>query len=230
MPKYHIDSLFERVKDFQGIHLRYQQISTSDFIDYMILKFPIIFGCLNTNITTTLTCSICGWVSFRQSRDSTLKLYFPLRERSISLQDLISRNSRALLDGKNQVNCGKCGRNTSQRSSCSFDNSIVLIEIVRVVTLQGGKRRNNSPVSFPLTGISLPGRSGTFSVVATCNHTGFHDSGHWFSQIQLSNGSWFKIDNLKGRHLPLHTLGKDNIASNSIVLLMLLQDSARSLY
>jgi len=217
MPKYHIDSLFERIKDFQGINFRYQQISTSDFIDYMILKFPIIFGSLNTNVATTLTCSVCRWVSFRQSRDSTLKLYFPfssLRERSISLQDLISRNSQALLDGKNQVYCGKCGRNTSQRSSCSFENSIVLIEIVRVLTFRGEKSRNNSSVYFPLTGISLPGRSGTFSVVATCNHRGSFDTGHWFSQIQLSDGAWFKIDNLEGRHIPLPTIGKDNVGSN----------------
>ena len=156
---------------------------------------------------------------------------FLLSERDLFLYKILSLEILGLCwTVRNQVNCGKCGRNTSQRSSCSFDNSIVLIEIVRVVAFQGGKKRNNSPVSFPLTGISLPGRSGTFSVVATCNHTGFHDSGHWFSQIQLSNGSWFKIDNLKGRHLPLHTLGKDNIASNSIVLLMLLQDSAKSLY
>ena len=80
-----------------------------------------------------------------------------LSQRSISLQDLISRNSQALLDGKNQVYCGKCGRNTSQRSSCSFENSIVLIEIVRVLTFRGEKSRNNSSVYFPLTGISLRG-------------------------------------------------------------------------
>ena len=150
---------------------------------------------------------------------------FPLSERDLFP---ISRNSQALLDCKNQVYCGKCGRNTSQRSSCSFENSIVLIEIVRVLTFRGEKSRNNSSVYFPLTGISLPGRSGTFSVVATCNHRGSFDTGHWFSQIQLSDGAWFKIDNLEGRHIPLPTIGKDNVGSSSVVLLMLLHNSARS--
>ena len=86
-------------------------------------------------------------------------------ESPISLQDLISRNSRSLLDGKNQVYCGKCKQNTSQRFSSSFESQIIVIEIVRIITIRNEMRRNNSPVYFALKGISLPGCPGTQLVI-----------------------------------------------------------------
>ena len=222
----YVEKAFNIVKDFTGRQFRYRQLSLSDFVDYLLLKFPTIFNSLCTSITTTLTCTSCGWLSFRQSPDSALKLYFynsPMRKKSFLLQDLINRNSRVFLSGNNQVRCGKCKRDTPQESSCSFNGELILIEIVRVI-FKDEKQRNDSSVFFPLKGISLPEMPGTFSPIATCHHTGSLDSGHWFARVRLSNDSWYEIDDTKGRHAVITSVGESS-GSASLVMLMLMSDS-----
>ena len=59
----YVEKAFNIVKDFTGRQFRYRQLSLSDFVDYLLLKFPTIFNSLCTSITTTLTCMSCGWLS-----------------------------------------------------------------------------------------------------------------------------------------------------------------------
>ena len=109
--------------------------------------------------------------------DYSLKLYLPKDSKHVSLADLVGYNLRTVLRGKNAVCCGNC-RNlkTKHTSTRVCDPDLLMIEIIRVTKIKQQWVKNNASISFPCSGLSLPGFNRSYKVVSTCNH-------HWWSLV-----------------------------------------------
>ena len=145
-------------------------------------------------------------------------------KKTLSLQELIISNSSSCLSGADAVYCGTCKRNTCQTSSHSYENTVFILELIRVSAVRGTRKKNSSIVNIPLSGIALPGCSISYRPVATAHHLGLVDSGHWISRIMLDGGHWIECDDLKARYAKI-TMTNNCMTSNSVVLVMLVPDS-----
>ena len=73
-------------------------------------------------------------------------------------------------------------------------------EIMRVTGHGGGSRnwsKNSIPISFPTQNLKLSSRS--YRVAASCHHRGSIKSGHWTTKVCTSTGTWYELDDLKGK-------------------------------
>jgi ubiquitin C-terminal hydrolase len=217
-------TLFESVKDFNGSRNRYHQLSATEFVDFIVLKAPQIFVGF-TNITFTLTCRICQWISVKDSTEPSAKLYFPSNSPdSVSLQNLIRGFSRSVLDHNDKVFCGQCGCKTPMCVSRAFSGKVVILELMRGFLHNGTRRKNHAKVTFPLHGITLPGSNEKFRVVASCHHSGNVSSGHWYSWIMLDRGEWFEVNDLNAIHRRLSSVIMKR-GAKTVCLLLLIADS-----
>jgi len=219
----HLPLFFESVRDFNGIQHRYGQISASDFIDFLILKAPEIF--VGFNFTNSNTCMRCRWTSIKDSAEPSFKLYFPTPSPdSISLQELVERNSKQVLDGTDAVFCGNCACKTSMSVSRSFPGKVVIVELMRGYFYNGQRCKHFTKVTFPIHDITLTGSTEKFRVIASCHHSGTVAAGHWFSWITMDKRTWWKIDDLKSTHKRLSSAAI-RAGGQTISILLLIADS-----
>src|SRR6187402_2583308 len=115
---------FRSVMDFNGVNNRFGQVATSDFIEHLCSRSPKLLQELKFSFSATLQCIPCKWVSHKVWSDVSLKLYLPPDKKSISLADLVGYNSKALMDSKDAVHCGKCMINTPHSVTRDYDPDV----------------------------------------------------------------------------------------------------------
>ena len=81
------------------------------------------------------------------------------------------------------------------------------------------------PISFPSSGIRIPGSSKRFRVIGTCHHTGSLHSGHWFTKVVTNSGTWFELDDLKPSSLQTSSPG---LSDSTVVILVLVAEDMLS--
>ena len=83
-------------------------------------------------------------------------------------------------------------------------------------------KKNCLPISFPVSGIQIPGSESTYRVISTCHHRGSIRYGHWLTKIQTQNNIWYEINDLKHNHSVTSAPG---INDTDVVLLMLVSEN-----
>ena len=100
----------------------------------------------------------------------------------------------------------------------------MILEIMRVSSnlTNSGWKKNAVPISFPLSGLSVPGSTRRYRIIASCHHYGGLSNGHWTTKLVTTRGDWYECDDL----LPVNRITKapgDN--DTSAVILLLVADS-----
>ena len=117
---------------------------------------------------------------------STLTLYDPRAKDSLSLSELFTYSASATFFDSS-VWCGKCGQKTNHTLAFEQSADILIVEIIRVTQKKRRNRlcwrKNKTPISFPTTGISIPGTQCTYRVITTSHHYGTLDFGHWTTKL-----------------------------------------------
>jgi ubiquitin C-terminal hydrolase len=129
----------------------------------------------------------------------------------------------SVLSDSEAVFCGNCNRKTTQTSSRECSADTLLIEIMRVTGHGGGSRswsKNSIPISFPTQNLKLSSRS--YRVAASCHHRGSIKSGHWTTKVCTSTGTWYELDDLKGK--PSVTNPPGTLDSSVTVLLLIAEN------
>ncbi len=209
------------MRDFTGINNRFGQVATSDFIEHLCTKSPMLLQELKISFSATLQCISCKWVSHQEVSDVSLKLYIPPDKKCVSLADLVAHNSRGFLDRRDAVYCGKCLLNTPHSMTHDYDPDVLLIEIIRVTDAGSRWIKNGSPITFPTVGVNLPNFSRFYRVVGTCHHSGSLSGGHWLTKACTARG-WYELDDLKPENTPTNPPGDND---DSVVLILLVVDN-----
>jgi len=156
-----------------------------------------------------------------QSFDNSLKLCIPVGETHLSLSDLMSYNSNAVLSNDDGVFCGHCKVKTSHTSNRELGPDLFLVEIIRVTESKENRwLKNSASISFPLLLADLPGVSRQYRVVASCHHRGSLTGGHWFTKALTKHG-WYELDDLKAKNLVSNPPG---VKDNTVVVLLLVAE------
>jgi len=142
--------------DFNGVNNRYGQVAAPDFLDYLCAQSPKLSQVLKFNSSTHLQCSLCKWVSLKAVADVSLKLYFPSDAKQVALHELVDYSSKAVLARSEAVYCGHCDAKTTHTLSRDSDPDLFAVELIRVID-SNGWIKNDSMVTFPVTGLALPG-------------------------------------------------------------------------
>ena len=199
--------------------------SVPDFLEYLWMQLSDCFGSIWTPFTRKLQCLKCEWVSYKESRDMLLKIYIPPGTgKRISLKDLLQYNF--ITTHSEPSLCGNCTTNTCQKSVWEQIPDLVCLEIIRVTErLIGSQQRkwskNCVPISFPTSGIRLPGSRSIFRVIATCDHKGTVSGGHWVTRTCCKSDTWYETNDLKRRNT---IVGAPGINDTSVVLLLLIAE------
>ena len=129
-----IYSFFHAIRDFSGKDNRFGQLAVPDFIDYLSKNSPILNREISFAFTNRLQCSQCKWISENSSHDTSLKLYIPQDFKHITLEELLTYNSGAILKHSNSVLCSNpiCNKKTEQNLQREYKSDLFVIEIIRV--------------------------------------------------------------------------------------------------
>ena len=221
-----INHLFELIKDFQGVNNRYGQIAVPDFLEYLSTQITSLFDLVRFQLTTKLQCLKCKWISYRISHDLLFKLYIPPGSKTkCSISQLFDYNTSAdFLD--QSISCGKCCQRTGHQLSYEHQSDIIMLEIIRVSEKKRGNRitwrKNMLPISFPTSGISVPGTDRKYQVVASCHHRGTLRSGHWITKLMIADRNWHEFDDLRSDIFVTQAPG---VNDSSVVVLFLRAES-----
>ena len=132
---------------------------------------------------------------------------------------------KAISQGES-VYCGKCRKKTSHRLTLEHGSDFILLEIIRVVEIKRKDhfiwKKNELPISFPTSGISIPGTNQKYQVIATSNHRGSLLGGHWNTKVMTKSKIWYECDDLKSTNFITESPG---IRDRSVVLLLLMRES-----
>jgi len=148
-----------------------------------------------------------------------LKLYFPSDSKQVALHELVDYSSKAVLARSEAVYCGHCDAKTTHTLSRDSDPDLFAVELIRVID-SNGWIKNDSMVTFPVTGLALPGFPRRYRVVATCDHRGSLNGGHWLTKVSTSRG-WFELDDLSSRNFATDPPG---VNDKSVVLILLIAE------
>jgi len=212
-------------KDFNGVNNRYGQIAVPDFLEYLWIQLSDCFTSIWTPLTQKMQCLKCNWVSYKESQDMLLKIYIPTgKVKSVSLKDLLDYN---FINAHSEPSlCGHCNLNTNQKTIWERMPNLVCLEIVRVTERKTGSKqlrwsKNCVPISFPTSGIRLPGSLSSFRLIGTCDHKGTLYSGHWVTRTYCRSDTWYEADDLKSHNVIINRPG---INDTSVVLLLLIAE------
>ena len=124
------------------------------------------------------------------------------------------------------IYCGKCRQKTGHRFTLEHGSDFIILEVIRVSELKSRHRlswrKNTLPISFPTSGISVPGTKRKYQVIATCHHRGTLQAGHWITKLMMSNKIWYECDDLKPENSVTNPPGLND---SSVVLLLLMAES-----
>jgi ubiquitin C-terminal hydrolase len=217
-----INYFFNLIRDFQGTDNRYGQIAVSDFLEYLGLKLADLFDQIRFECISKLQCLNCKWVSYQISKDLLFKLYIPPTHTHCTLTDLLDYNTTVSMRD-NSIFCGRCSKKTDHYLTAELVSNFVILEVIRVSDAKGSGSffKNNIPISFPTSGISIPGCRSKYQVVATCHHRGTLNSGHWFVKLKTANQTWWVCDDLRPTNSVTNPPGTRD---SSVVLLFLVAE------
>jgi ubiquitin C-terminal hydrolase len=167
---------------------------------------------------------MCRWWSFNTTKDFLCKLYLPPKVGNrCTLFDILQFNSE--VPSLSSVFCGRCDRKTDHSAKWEHNAGILILEIVRATERRMNNgiswKKNCVPISFPVSGIQIPGSGGTYRVISTCHHRGSIRHGHWLTKIRTQNNIWYEIDDLKHSHSVTSAPGTND---TDVVLLMLVSE------
>ena len=221
-----VSNFFEKISAFNGVNNRYGQIAVPDFLEYLWTQLPDCFKSIWTPSIRKMQCLKCNWVSYKNSQDMLLKVYIPTHiGKNVSLKDLIDYN---FINAHSEPSlCGHCHVNTNQKTVWDFIPNLVCLEILRVTERKTKSKqlrwsKNNVSISFPTSGIHLPGSSSSFRVIGTCDHRGTLYGGHWVTRMYCKSNTWYEADDLKNRVTLASTPG---VKDTSVVNLLLIADT-----
>jgi ubiquitin C-terminal hydrolase len=160
-------------------------------------------------------------MSERLCDEVSAKLHLPPGKPHINLSDLVDYNFNTTLSGTDAVFCGNCKTKTSQQQLQTLNSDVCLMEVVRAKEVKGYWSKNFAKITFPLTGIKLPGGSRVYRVVSTCHHRGSVNSGHWTTKELTLNGGWYELDDIKGNSL---LTGPPGVMDDTVTLLLLIAE------
>ena len=120
-----------------------------------------------------------------------------------TLADLFDYNMNAFLKD-NSIFCGRCRKRTGHYLTVEFVSNFIILEIIRASDTKtiGHFTKNRKPISFPTSGISVPGCTSKYQVVATCHHSGTLHAGHWFTKVKTTTQTGGNMMTLN-RQIPL---------------------------
>ena len=96
-----------------------------------------------------------------------------------------------------------------------------MFEIIRVTKTNHTWQKNTTPLDFPMDGITVPGSDRKYKVIGTCNHRGSLRSGHWYTNLRMSNNQWFEVNDL-GKHKIVPAPG--NKDSSTVLVALIAKD------
>ena len=122
--------------------------------------------------------------------DFMCKLYLPSKVGNrCSLFDILQFNSK--VPSLSSVFCGHCDRKAEH--SAYWEHNAAIFELIRVTQRKTDNgmlwRKSCLPISFPVTGIKIPGSDSRYRVISTCHHRGSIRYGHWLTKLLTQNNS-----------------------------------------
>ena len=114
---------------------------------------------------------------------------------------------------------------TNHKQKFEHGSECIIVEIIRVTEKRGYRlswRKNSTPISFPTTGISVPGTLRKYRIIATSHHHGSLSYGHWTTKLVMSNTKWYECNDLKKHNSFTQAPGT---ADSSVVMLLMIAES-----
>jgi len=147
----------------------------------------------------------------------------PPKWKNCSLSKLLDYNASVTFRNRS-VCCGNYAQKTKHSFKFELQSNFIMLEVIRVSEERKGRRvfwrKNNTSISFPITGISLCDRK--YQVIATCHHRGSLQYGHWTSEVIMGDNTWYEFDDLRPKNLVCAAPGD---CDSSVVVLLLMAES-----
>ena len=187
-------------KDF---NLNIQQ-DVPEVLNTLLMEFigssPLAEELVSNTIRTTTSCDVCFCTSIVEDKHETLAV--PTKKHiSMSLNDLLQNQS---LTGDNMWFCPQCSKNQNAtiESHIIKSGSILILQLKRYVNFQGRLLKDTKLVNCLPCGdvqLKVPIMQNDivslkhYSLVATINHSGSLNSGHYWAFIK-ENNIWFECN------------------------------------
>ena len=182
---------------------------------------PLAEDIFSTTIQSTVTCDICFCSSIKEEKLDILSL--PTKKHiSTSFTDLLKSQS---LSGDNMWFCPQCSskQNATMDSIITRSGSVLILQLKRYATFQGNVFKDTRQVDcLPCPGHTLEipidqnnsiSFSNRYKLMATINHSGNLDAGHYWAFIKKGN-LWLKCNDSSVLSV------KSSVLNNSSVYLL----------
>ena len=162
---------------------------------------PLAEDIISTTVQSTLTCDTCFCSSINEDKLDILAVS-PKKHISASLIELLQSQS---LSGDNMWFCPQCcsEQNATIDSAITKSGSILIVQLKRYTTFQGNSFKDNKHVvclpshdhvlEIPIDQNNTITFSNRYTLVATINHSGNLNAGHYWAFIKKGD-SWLKCN------------------------------------
>ena len=164
---------------------------------------PIADSIFSTTICSTLSCDSCFCSSVKEEKLDILLLQ-PRKYISMSLNNFLQSES---LTGDNQWHCPQCSvkRDCSKELSISSCGKILIVQLKRFSDHSGNSIKDTQQIHClpePTHSLTVPIKpsdsvsfSNRYSLIASINHSGTQQAGHYWAFIKnVNDNTWLKCN------------------------------------